>query len=44
MDNIGKEMIFISKRKNALKTIEKILKASFTQTEVHWEKIAISTD
>ena len=44
MDNIGKEVIFISKRKNAFKTIENTLKASFTQTEVPWKKIAIYTD
>lgn len=44
MDNIGKEVIFISRRKNAFKTIEKTLKASFTQTEVPWEKIAIYAD
>ena len=44
MDNIGREVFFISKRKNAFKTIEKTLKASFTQTEVPWEKIAIYTD
>lgn len=44
MDNTGKEVIFISKRKNAFKTIEKTLKAIFTQTEVPWEKIAIYTD